>query len=321
MCAPPWKSVKHEDGATPYNARMRGRRGLAGFALGLLAVAVAGEAATLQMQVRARAVQPGEVVRLIIDTGEPLDEVHVRAFGQEVPVARLSPIAWESLLGIDLDVKPGTHEVTVEASAPGRRHATSLRLEVTARRFPTRRLRVAETFVNPPPDTLARIETEAVELNAFWALRTLQRYWDGPFTAPVPTPANSAFGSRSVFNGEPRQPHAGADFPSPTGAPIASPSGGRVVLARDLYFTGNTVVLDHGLGLVSLFAHLSAIDVRVGDRVVAGQRLGQVGATGRVTGPHLHWSVRLNGARVDPLSLIAALEATDGRQTAPSPRP
>ena len=110
-----------------------------------------------------------------------------------------------------------------------------------------------------------------------------------------------------MFNGEPRQPHGGADFPSPTGTPIAAPGGGRVVLVRDLYFTGQTVVLDHGLGLYSLFAHLSAVDVHVGDVVEAGARIGLVGATGRVTGPHLHWAIRLNGARVDPLSLLDAL--------------
>ena len=114
-------------------------------------------------------------------------------------------------------------------------------------------------------------------------------------------------GSRTILNGQPRSPHSGADFNSPAGTPIKAPNAGRVVLAGDRYFTGNTVMIDHGLTMFSLFAHLSEIDVHAGDSVKAGDVVGKVGSTGRVTGPHLHWSVRLNGARVDPLSLLAAL--------------
>ena len=123
----------------------------------------------------------------------------------------------------------------------------------------------------------------------------------------MPDPANSAFGTRSILNGQPRSPHSGADFRSAAGTPIKAPNAGRVVLAGDRYFTGNTVIIDHGLGLFSLFAHLSEVSVKEGDSVQSGEVVGKVGATGRVTGPHLHWSVRLSGARVDPLSLLAAL--------------
>ena len=130
---------------------------------------------------------------------------------------------------------------------------------------------------------------------------------------PVPDEANSAFGTRSILNGEPRSPHGGADFISPTGTPIKAPNAGRVVLAEDLYYTGNTVVLDHGLTLFSLFAHLSESNVKVGDTVAAGDVVGKVGATGRVTGPHLHWTVRINGARIDPLSLLAVMSETPQR--------
>jgi murein DD-endopeptidase MepM/ murein hydrolase activator NlpD len=105
----------------------------------------------------------------------------------------------------------------------------------------------------------------------------------------------------------PRSPHSGADFVSPEGTPIRAPNAGTIVLARDLYFSGNTVVIDHGLGLFSLVAHLSAMEVKEGETVDAGAIVGRVGATGRVTGPHLHWAVRANGARVDPLSLLAVL--------------
>ena len=128
---------------------------------------------------------------------------------------------------------------------------------------------------------------------------------------PVPGVANSAFGTRSVFNGKPRNAHGGADFLSPAGTPVQSPNAGRIAIARALYFSGNTVVIDHGLGLFSMLAHLSTIDVHEGDMVTAGEVIGQVGATGRVTGPHLHWAVRANDARIDPLSLMALLGAAN----------
>ena len=115
------------------------------------------------------------------------------------------------------------------------------------------------------------------------------------------------FGSRSVFNGQPRSPHSGADFRAAEGTPVVAPNVGRVVLTGDTYFSGGSIILDHGWGLYSYFAHLSKILVDKGDLVEPGQTVGQAGATGRVTGPHLHWTLRLNGARVDPLSLIELL--------------
>jgi murein DD-endopeptidase MepM/ murein hydrolase activator NlpD len=155
-----------------------------------------------------------------------------------------------------------------------------------------------------------RIISEAAELARVWEQSAQSRLWSGAFVRPVPGSATGIFGSRSIFNGQARQPHGGTDFLSPTGTPIQAPNGGRVVLARELYFTGNTVVIDHGLGMFSLLAHLSVIDVQTGDSVTAAQIVGQVGATGRVTGPHLHWGVRIGEARVDPLAVLAILRET-----------
>jgi murein DD-endopeptidase MepM/ murein hydrolase activator NlpD len=138
---------------------------------------------------------------------------------------------------------------------------------------------------------------------------------------PVPGVPGSNFGSRSIFNGEERAPHAGVDFRGATGTPVRAPAGGRVVLAEDLFFTGQTVVIDHGLGLYSLLAHLSRLDVAPGQAVAQGDTVGLLGATGRVTGPHLHWTVRLNGARVDPLRVVALLApARSGEPAAPAPQ-
>jgi murein DD-endopeptidase MepM/ murein hydrolase activator NlpD len=127
------------------------------------------------------------------------------------------------------------------------------------------------------------------------------------FRRPVPHQANSRFGTRSVFNGEPRSAHAGTDFLSPAGTPVHAPNAGRIVAARELFFAGRTVMIDHGAGLFSQLAHLSRIDVREGEMVRPGQVVGLVGATGRVTGAHLHWAVRVSGARVDALSVLALL--------------
>jgi murein DD-endopeptidase MepM/ murein hydrolase activator NlpD len=160
--------------------------------------------------------------------------------------------------------------------------------------------------VDPPAAERERIAADNARLNAIYAAIT-PRDEVGPFQAPVPAAAQNTFGARSIFNGQPRSLHAGIDFSSPAGAPIAAPADGVVVLADDLFFTGTTVVIDHGRGLYSVLAHLSTAAVRVGATVARGEIIGEVGATGRATGPHLHWSARLNHARVDPLALLKVL--------------
>jgi murein DD-endopeptidase MepM/ murein hydrolase activator NlpD len=124
------------------------------------------------------------------------------------------------------------------------------------------------------------------------------------FIKPVVGPYSSPFGLKRFFNGEPRNPHSGIDIAAPSGTPIYAPAQGKVVLTGDFFFNGNVVYMDHGQGLISMFCHLSAIDVKPGDTLKQGELLGKVGATGRVTGPHLHWSVSLNNARIDPLILL-----------------
>ena len=249
--------------------------------------------------------QPGSVVLMTVAGGEPIPVLRARAFGRDLAPFPLDERTWQVLVGIDLDVKPGRHTVEIETGGPATRvlHV----LTVSPRRFPTRTLTVDPDLVNPPPEETERIAREAERLRRFWSAPVSAKAWDGAFVRPVPDAANSSFGTRSVYNGEARSPHGGTDFLSPAGRPIKAPNAGRVVLAGPLYFTGGTVVIDHGLGIFSLFAHLSSIGVREGDAVRTGEVIGEVGATGRVTGPHLHWSVRLGGARVDPLSLLAAL--------------
>lgn len=246
--------------------------------------------------INARSQRPGELVVLTITAPDRVGHVRLHVFDREISAFAVEGRVWRALVGIDLDVKPGTYPVSIDVD-DGRLKATS-ELVVTARVFPTRRLSVDAAFVNPPASERDRIDRDAKLLDGVWKAPAPERLWAAPFVRPVPDPANSRFGTRSIFNGVPRSPHGGADFLSPTGAEIHAPNAGRIVVARDLYFSGNTVIIDHGLGLFSMLAHLSAFDVTQGDVVAAGQLVGRVGATGRVTGPHLHWAVRANGARV-----------------------
>jgi len=261
--------------------------------------------ASITIAVRARALQPGELVALVITLPEPATAVRVRAFGRDAAPYRTRAVSWTALVGIDLDTAAGAHDVLVEADLPTGAAKAAQTLDVTSRVFPTRTLTVDEAFVTPPEAARARIDADARLLEEIWTQSAPTRLWSGPFVRPVRHPSNSAFGTRSVFNGQPRSPHSGADFLSPAGTPILAPNAGRVVVARDLYYSGGTVIIDHGLGCFSTLAHLSQRDVIEGATVKSGQIVGRVGATGRVTGPHLHWAVRVGGARVDPLSVIA----------------
>jgi murein DD-endopeptidase MepM/ murein hydrolase activator NlpD len=261
----------------------------------------------IEVAALSRSVQPGELVVLTITTSDPVGGMRVRAFDHDVVPFAMSDRVWRALVGIDLDAKPGIHAVSIDAG-PVQTHYD---LVVKPRAFPTRRLTVDEAFVTPPRSEQPRIAREAALLAGVWTSPATERLWTEPFVRPVPGVANSAFGTRSIFNGKLRSAHGGADLLSPSGTPVHAPNGGRIVVARRLYFSGNTVVIDHGLGLFSMLAHLSVVDVHEGDRVIAGQTLGRVGATGRVTGPHLHWAVRVSDARIDPLALLTLLGAPD----------
>jgi len=201
---------------------------------------------------------------------------------------------WKDLIGIDLSTKPGSYRMSSGAT-----------LRVLAKEFPVRRLTVAPEFVNPPASAMPQIAADTKKTSAIWA-RVTPRKWSGAFLLPVDDTATSSFGTRSIFNGQPRSPHTGTDFLSPAGRPVRAANHGVVVLAEPLYFTGNTVIVDYGDGLYSLFAHLSEIRAHDGDTVEPDTIVGLRGATGRVTGPHLHWGVKLQGANVDGLTLVAA---------------
>lgn len=262
--------------------------------------------AKVSVKTTARSLQPGEIVVLTMITPAPVDNLEVRAFNRSVTPLRTSPTEWQAVVGIDLATTPGRYGISIH-TGPLERDRFTHRVTIVPKSFRTRTLKVDPSFVNPPVEAEARIVADADRLRRLWTSSATSPLWSGPFIRPVADSANSAFGTRSIYNGQPRSPHSGADFSSAAGTPVKSPNAGRVVLAGDLYFTGNTVVIDHGAGLFSLFAHLRSMNVRESDMVTTGAVIGEVGATGRVTGAHLHWAVRANDARVDPLSLLAVL--------------
>ena len=276
---------------------------------GITIAPTASEEDDLTISSAVQLVQPGSVVLMIVASREPQDRVAGSAFGKEM-VYYPDPDGktWRGLVGVDLESRPGEYVLVVKAIRDGRPElAVTHQLRVAPRRFPTRRLNVATRYANPPEIAFERIRQESERLGEIFRSVTPHR-WSGPFLMPVGDDPTSNFGARSIFNGQSRNPHAGIDFKSREGTPVHAPNAGLIVLAENLFFTGNTVVVDHGLGLYSLLAHLSRIDVARGETVESGATLGRVGATGRVTGPHLHWAVRLNEARVDPISLVAAFE-------------
>jgi len=292
--------------------------GLTALAAAALLAAMAGAAASarqtappargpLEITHSARALVPGEAVLLTFRAAGPITAVRGTAFGQPLSAyAGTSADTWHALAGIDLTVRPGRATIDVEARlADGSTLAASLPLKVGAKTFATRRLKVAPEFVTPPPAEQARIERERLLLSRILSAISPRRLWGDGFGSPADGEVISVFGVRSVFNNEARAPHRGIDFRGATGAPVRAPARGLVVLAEPLYFSGSTVVLDHGLGVFSMLAHLSRIDVKPGTVVGGGDVVGAIGATGRVTGPHLHWTLRIGAAAVDPLSVLA----------------
>ena len=219
------------------------------------------------------------------------------AWQGELPVLVLgSPSGWTAVLGVPLDAEPGTGQLRVEgAGLP-----TALRYSIHPHRYAEQRLTVAPGHVALSAEALARHQRERLHQATLIARFSPPLPTQLRMQPPVTGPRSSSFGLRRVFNGQPRSPHSGMDIAAPTGTPVHAPLAGAVVDTGDYFFNGNTVWLDHGGGLLSMVCHLSSIAVQVGDVLQTGAVLGAVGATGRATGPHLHWSLSLNRAMVDP---------------------
>ncbi|RMQ33428.1 Peptidase, M23/M37 protein [Pseudomonas syringae pv. actinidiae] len=242
---------------------------------------------------------PGGVA--VIDLGTGAQAPTATYQGKPVLVVKEQGTRWLAIVGIPLTVKPGTQQVT----SGGR----TLNFKVGSKQYPEQHITLKnKRQVNPNPEDNKRIEGELAE-----QIRAYRSFSPGTpsnliLDKPVNGPLSSKFGVRRFFNGEERNPHSGLDFAVPAGTPIKSPAAGKVILTGNYFFNGNTVFVDHGQGFISMFCHMSKIDVKVGDQVPRGGVVGKVGATGRATGPHMHWNVSLNDARVDPAIFIGAFQ-------------
>ncbi|HMS84892.1 MAG TPA: M23 family metallopeptidase [Nitrospira sp.] len=208
------------------------------------------------------------------------------------------------LLGIDLQDEPGTHDLTVELKQGEQSRTLSYSVSVLKEKFHIEHLTLPKDKVDLDEKTLARWKTEQEQVKTALATDSQTRLWQPGFVEPVNGKRTGIFGSVRIMNGQPRNPHNGEDIGAPLGTPVAATNDGVVKLTVDHFFSGKGIFLDHGLGFYSMYFHLSEVLVKDGEVVKAGQIVGKVGASGRATGPHLHWGVKLNGARVNPYSLL-----------------
>lgn len=240
---------------------------------------------------------PGGVVLVELEAATDRPEIFFNK--RPAMVVKDNDDNWVAVLGIGLKTKPGKYHAVDSA---GKRYSFTIK----HKKYPTRYLKIKNNrLVQPNKNDQSRIAKEWPRVTGAYKTWTDISPDSLMMVRPVPHKANSSFGKRSVYNGVKKSPHSGMDFASPTGTPVKAALDGNVVETIDYFYTGNTIFVDHGLGLISVYCHLSKIDVQVGDKVSAGQVIGKVGATGRVTGPHLHFSVSLNNARVDPALFLS----------------
>lgn len=245
---------------------------------------------------------PGGVARLSLGPSATRPQFSTN----EAPALVLGDmIEWTALIGIPLSTAPGEYSVQVTMDGQSREK----RYTVKDKQYVEQRLKVSPKTVDLSPEDNARYERESAHLKTVMAsmaqpLPHFSKAQELHMQIPVPGRRSSSFGLRRVFNGQARNPHSGMDIAAPTGTPVKAPLAGRVIDVGDYFFNGGTVWLDHGGGLLTMYCHLSQVNCKVGDELQAGQMFCKVGATGRVTGPHLHWGVMLNRAMVDPALFI-----------------
>lgn len=271
---------------------------LVGLWLGITALAWGGE-----LRLEPEVIAPGEVALARWIAGGPTAG-ELRFNDKRIPLEPRKEGGW-ALLGLDLGAAPGDYPLRLRL--PGGTEQEVGTLKVTAKKRPEERLTLPKAYVSPQdPAILQRIERESKLLRQIFSVRSSVPL-PTAFVLPVGDPMGSPFGLRRILNGQPRSPHAGIDFRSPRGTIVGACAAGRVVFTGDLYYTGLTVLVDHGDGLYSIYCHLESLDCAPNQTVDLGTPLGRVGSTGRSTGPHLHWGVKLRGDRVDPLTLTTLL--------------
>ena len=212
--------------------------------------------------------------------------------------------AWYALAGVDVEAPTGPSSLHVSIHLDNTARQLTSTIAIHPAHYQTGSITVPPKFVEPGPEALPQIEADQLAKRKAYGATADKPLWSGNFLAPVSALSTDSFGKRRTYNGKLASIHKGADFRAATGTPVHAGNSGVVVLAQPLYYEGNCVMIDHGLGLISISMHLSRIDVKPGQHVTRGQQVGLSGATGRVTGPHLHWAIRWQGAMLDPVKLL-----------------
>jgi murein DD-endopeptidase MepM/ murein hydrolase activator NlpD len=230
--------------------------------------------------------------------------LHGKWMGHEIAFVPGGPHVWYGLAGIDVEAKPGNYELELDATLTDGRLIHQQQVVLVERaKYKTEALRVPERFVKPDAETLRRIDSDKEIKKTAFAHEIPQPEWSGKFIAPIDSSISEGFGTRRTFNGNLASIHRGLDYHAKPGSPVTAANSGDVVLAQELFYEGNCVIIDHGQQFMTLYMHLSKLEVREGDKVDKGQEIGLTGATGRATGPHLHMAVRWQGAYLDPAQL------------------
>lgn len=253
-----------------------------------------------------KVIKQGEVCLISIFGPPSIKSIHVELQGVKFPLAFSEQNGtYEGLIGVDMDTRPAIYEMKIVTPDGGSGiHWSTLPLKVEKVDFGIQKLSLPPAMVDLDKKALERVHKEARQLRSLFEVFREERLWRGAFIRPVEGELSSAFGLRRIINGKRQTPHTGVDFRAEEGTPVWASNSGMVVLVDDLFFSGKSVILDHGWGFYSMYFHLSEALVKEGERVEKGAMLGRVGSTGRSTGPHLHWGIRLNGTRVDPISLL-----------------
>lgn len=246
----------------------------------------------------------GEVIYLPLKLDSMSEPVTGRFLNQPIPIFKTTD-GFGVLIGIDLETAPGLQIFEVTSKQGEATIVQKYPIQILSGSFEEQRINeLPKAMVDPDAAALVRIEKEKERTLATFSKSSNEKLWEGSFLVPAEGRILGAFGSRRILNGQPRNRHSGEDIGAPLGSPVLATNGGKVALVGDFYFNGRSVFIDHGLGLFSMYFHLSEISVQQGTMVKRGQRIGSVGKTGRATGPHLHWGMRLHDARVNPFSLV-----------------
>lgn len=270
-------------------------------------------AATEEIHLSSTEVVDGSLLVVTLKSSDPdavkkyrasLGETNAKFF----PSPELGPGMYQALIGVPFNTAQGSSKVVVKVMEGDSERKENLSFDIIDGNYPYETLSVNPRKVKPKPKDMVRIQKENKALGIIYRTYTEKRYWTGPFVKPIASDMTSFYGTKRIFNGELQSFHSGVDLKAAVGTPIYSAAPGVVVMRRNLFFTGNTVIIDHGYGVYTLYAHMSEFKIKQGATVKANQLIGLAGKTGRATGPHLHWAAVINHVKVNPVDLTRVLK-------------